>query len=45
MYDRMDFHEKLKYKMDQYVNQEDYQKALQLADDIGAMLWGIIIKL
>ena len=28
-----------------YISKEDYQKALRLAEEIGAMLWGILRKL
>lgn len=31
--------------VEKYTAKEDYQKALELADEIGAMLWGIIRNL
>lgn len=31
--------------IEKYITKEDYQKALKLADEIGAMLWGIIRNL
>ena len=30
---------------EKYLAEEDYKKSIQLAEDIGAMLWGIIRKL
>lgn len=30
---------------EKYLTKEDYEKSVKLADDIGAMLWGIIRKL
>jgi len=30
---------------EQYISHEDYQKSLKLAEDIGAMLWGVITKI
>ncbi len=30
---------------EKYLSREDYNKAIKLAEDIGAMLWGIIRKL
>lgn len=31
--------------VESYISKEDYKKAVNLAEDIGAMLWGIIRKL
>ncbi len=31
--------------VEKYLSQDDYNKALKLAEDIGAMLWGTIKKL
>lgn len=31
--------------VEDFLSKEDYKKAIKLADDIGAMLWGIIRKL
>lgn len=30
---------------EEYLSQDDYQKAIKLAEEIGAMLWGIIRKI
>jgi len=30
---------------EKYLKQEDYKKSMKLADDIGAMLWGIMKKI
>ena len=39
------FHDKLKINVEKYLNQKDYEKALKLAEEIGAMLWSTIQKL
>jgi len=31
--------------VEKYLSEDDYNKAIKLADDIGAMLWGIIRKI
>jgi four helix bundle protein len=31
--------------IEKYMTETNYEKSIKLADDIGAMLWGIIIKL
>lgn len=31
--------------VEKYISEEDYQKTIVLAEDIGAMLWGILRKL
>lgn len=31
--------------VENYLSKEDYREALKLADDVGAMLWGILRKL
>ena len=31
--------------VENYISEEDYKKAVNLAEDIGAMLWGILRKL
>lgn len=31
--------------VENYISKEDYKKAVNLAEDIGAMLWGVIRKL
>lgn len=42
------FHDDLKSKMDEvetYLSKPQYDKLVKLAEDIGAMLWGILRKL
>ena len=31
--------------VEKYISKEEYKKAIKLAEDIGAMLWGIISKI
>ena len=39
------YHKKLRARVEEYLSKNDYEKAIKLAEEIGAMLWGILRKI